>query len=135
MHQYPAEALLPGHTRPIIGREAVADVLRNFRDVLDFGLTATLACMDLRMRIEETVNAVKLPETYRRLPYLQKHYGTVAWSVRSIYSGYLGGLDGDPANLNPLPPRERFKKTVGQMDGKDAVSAAVREALSSRDTQ
>ena len=38
IRQYPAEALLPGHTRPIIGREAVAEVLANFRNALDYVL-------------------------------------------------------------------------------------------------
>lgn len=132
---YPAEALLPGHTRPIIGREAVEEVLANFRNALDFVLTEALACMDRGMGIEATAEAVTLPEQYRDLPYLQEFYGTVAWSVRSIYTGYLGWFDGNPTNLNPLSPHQRAKKTVGQMGGKEAVSAAVHQALRSGDWQ
>ena len=135
MREYPAEALLPGHTRPIIGREAVADVLTNFRNALDYVLTETLACMDKGMGIEATVDAVTLPEHYRQLPYLQEHYGTVAWSVRSIYTGYLGWFDGNPTNLNPLSPHERAAKSIDQMGGRDAVSDAVARALDAGDTQ
>ena len=102
MRQFPAEALLPGHTRPIIGQAAVAAVLANFRDALDHVLTETLACMDRGMGLEATVDAVELPEQYARLPYLQEFYGTVAWSVRGIYTGYFGWFDGNPTNLNPL---------------------------------
>lgn len=132
---YPADALLPGHTRPILGLDAVVDVLTNFRDSLDFVLTETLACMDQGMGLEETVDRVKLPQEYRRLPYLQEYYGTVAWSVRSIYTGYLGWFDGNATNLNPTPPYQRAEKMVAQMGGKDAVSKAITTALQSGDTQ
>jgi alkyl sulfatase BDS1-like metallo-beta-lactamase superfamily hydrolase len=135
IRQYPAEALLPGHTRPILGREAVADVLTSFRDALDYVLTETLACMDRGMGLEATVDRVKLPEQYRSLPYLQEFYGTVAWSVRGIYTGYVGWFDGNPTNLNPLPPQERAAKTIDQMGGQEAVSKAVFQALESDDTQ
>jgi alkyl sulfatase BDS1-like metallo-beta-lactamase superfamily hydrolase len=135
MRQFPAEALLPGHTRPIIGREAVVEVLANFRNALDFVLTETLACMDRGMGLDATVDAVKLPEQYARLPYLQEFYGTVAWSVRAIYTGYVGWFDGNPTNLNPLPPHQRTAKAIGQMGGSEAVSDAVFTALRSGDTQ
>ena len=135
IRQYPAEALLPGHTHPIIGRDAVTDVLTNFRNALDYVMTETLACMDKGVGIEETVDTVKLPDHYSQLPYLGEFYGTVAWSVRSIYTGYLGWFDGNPTNLNPLPPRERARKSIEQMGGSAAVSAAVLNALDSGDTQ
>lgn len=131
----PAEALLPWHTRPILGREQVAEVLGHFRDALDYVLTETLACMDRGMGIEETVEAVRLPDHLRNLPYLQEHYGTVPWSVRSIYTGYLGWFDGNPTHLHPLPRRERASKMVTMMGGKDAVATAVREALDVGETQ
>lgn len=135
MLRYPATALLPGHTRPILGREAVTDVLQTFRDALDYVLSETLACIDKGMGLEETVDTVKLPDAYRDSPYLQEHYGTVAWSVRSIYTGYIGWFDGNPTHLNPLPPRERATRTVALMGGKDAVAKAVSEALASGETQ
>lgn len=135
IRRYPAEALLPGHTRPIIGREAVAEVLANFRNALDHVLTETLACMDRGMGLEATVEAVKLPERLRDLPYLQEFYGTIAWSVRGIYTGYLGWFDGNPTNLNPLSPHQRAAKTIDQMGGREAVSAAATAALQSGDAQ
>jgi alkyl sulfatase BDS1-like metallo-beta-lactamase superfamily hydrolase len=135
LRQYPAEALLPGHTRPIIGREAVSGVLANFRDALDYVLNETLACMDRGLGIEATVDKVKLPEEYSQLPYLQEFYGTVAWSVRGIYTGYFGWFDGNPTNLNPLSPHQRAVKSIDLMGGKEAVSAAVFGALQSGDAQ
>ena len=77
------------------------------------------------MDLEHTVGAVRLPERFARLPYLQEFYGTVAWSVRGIYGGYLGWFDGNPTDLNPLPPLERAANTVNLMGGIEAVSAAA----------
>lgn len=135
MLRLPAESMLPGHTHPIIGRDAVAEVLTNFRDAVDYVLTETLTCMNQGLGIEETVANVKLPDRFAELPYLQEHYGTVAWSVRSIYTGYLGWFDGNPTHLNPLPPRERATRMIDQMGGTDAVKSAVLTALDAGDTQ
>jgi len=120
---------------PIVGREAVADVLANFRNALDYVLTETLACMDRGMELEATVDKVKLPEEYGQIPYLQEFYGTVAWSVRAIYTGYLGWFDGNPTNLNTLSPYQRAKKSIELMGGKEVVTATVSRALQSGDTQ
>lgn len=135
MRALPADALLPGHTKPLLGHEAVTEVLGNFRNALDYVLSETLACMDRGMGIEETVEAVRLPDHLRTLPYLQEHYGTVGWSVRSIYTGYLGWFDGNPTNLNPLPRAERASKLVAMMGGEDAVASAVHDALENDETQ
>jgi alkyl sulfatase BDS1-like metallo-beta-lactamase superfamily hydrolase len=35
------------------------------------------------------------------IPYLHEYYGTVAWSVRAIFDGYLGWFSGMAVNLNP----------------------------------
>jgi alkyl sulfatase BDS1-like metallo-beta-lactamase superfamily hydrolase len=126
---YPAVALLPGHTLPILGEDAVQDVLGTYRDAIDHVLTTTLACIDCGMTIEETVDAVTLPERFADKPYLGEYYGTVAWSVRSIYTGYLGWFDGNPTNLNPLPHRERAAHLVGLAGGRLVVRTAIRVAL------
>lgn len=135
MRAYPAEALLPGHTQPIIGRHAVTEVLRNFRDALDFVLSETLRLMNSGLDVDEIVAIVALPAHLRDLPYLQEFYGTVAWSVRSIYTGYLGWFDGNPTSLNSLSPIERAGKLVTQMGGVEAVEVATEEALDSGEPQ
>jgi alkyl sulfatase BDS1-like metallo-beta-lactamase superfamily hydrolase len=135
LRAYPADALLPGHTRPIIGREAVVEVLTTFRNALDYVLSETLACMERGLGLDETAAAVTLPAEYRDLPYLQEFYGTVAWSVRGIYTGYLGWFDGNPTHLNPLAPREFADRMVAQLGGPEAVRAAIDAANASGEYQ
>ena len=132
---YEAHHLLPGHTRPITGQQAVAETLTNFRDAIDYVLTETLTGMNQGMTMDEVAEYVKLPEKWAALPYLGEFYGTVAWSVRGIYAGYVGWFDGNPTKLNPLPTRIRAEKTIALMGGTEVVLAAVKEALASQEYQ
>lgn len=50
--------------------------------------------------------AVRLPEELAVREYLGEYYGTVEWSVKSIYQGYVGWFDGDPVKLMPVPEAE-----------------------------
>ncbi len=119
---YPADALLPGHTQPILGKEKIQEVLGNFSGAIESVLLQTLDCMNQGMTESETAEAVTLPKQYRGLPYLGEFYGTVDWSVRAIYHGYLGWFDGNPTNLNRLPDRV-FAKELLDLAGPDAVLA------------
>ncbi|HHY25511.1 MAG TPA: alkyl/aryl-sulfatase [Desulfitobacterium dehalogenans] len=132
---YKAHYLLPGHTQPIIGEAAVQETLTNFRDGIDYVLTETLKGMNQGMTMDEVAEAVKLPEKWAKLPYLGEFYGTVAWSVRGIYAGYMGWFDGNPTHLNPLPVAVQARKTIELMGGEETVLTAIRQALDSPDYQ
>lgn len=132
---YQADYLLPGHTRPILGAPAVRETLTNFRDAIDYVLRETLKGMNQGLSMDEVAAAVKLPKKWAGLPYLGEFYGTVAWSVRGIYTGYVGWFDGNPTHLNPLPPQSRAQKTIALMGGPESVHSAIKQALDSRDYQ
>ncbi|MEA5025846.1 putative alkyl/aryl-sulfatase YjcS [bioreactor metagenome] len=132
---YRAHYLLPGHTRPIIGETAVQETLTNFRDAIDYVLTETLKGMNQGLTMDEVAEAVKLPEKWAKLPYLGEFYGTVSWSVRGIYAGYVGWFDGNPTHLNPLPPAVQAQKTVALMGGAETVLSAIGQALADQDYQ
>jgi alkyl sulfatase BDS1-like metallo-beta-lactamase superfamily hydrolase len=55
------------------------------------------------------------------------YYGTVSHNVKAIYQRYLSWYDGNPANLNPLPPGPTGRKVVDYMGGADAIIAKARE--------
>lgn len=121
MRAYQAEYLLPGHTRAVIGKERVESTLKNYRDALDYVLTETLRGMNEGLTPDELVERVRLPKELADLPCLSEFYGTVEWSVRSIYTGYLGWFDGNPTKLGHLAVRERAQKTMAMMGGADRV--------------
>lgn len=131
---YPAEVVLPGHTKAIIGYDQVQEVLGNFKDAIEFILLETLKCMNKGMSEAETVSAVVLPQTWADLPYLGEFYGTVEWSVRSVYHGYFGWFDGNPTHLAQLPD-EIFDTKLYSMIGEEKLDSEIHAALKEENYQ
>ncbi|MCQ5383756.1 alkyl/aryl-sulfatase [Hungatella hathewayi] len=135
IRSYPADALLPGHMLPVLGRERISEVLGNYQEAIRYVLDETLSCISQGLSQDETAARVVLPERYRNLPYLQEYYGTVQWSVRAIYQGYVGWFDGNPSNLNRTAPEEYSRRLVELAGGEQAVSEAVKKALTESEFQ
>ena len=55
-----------------------------------------------------------------RQPYLHEYYGTVEWSVRAIFDGYLGWFGGNATDLFPLAQAERAKHFSNLVGGETA---------------
>lgn len=132
---YQAKYLLPGHTAPIFGQDAIQEVLGNFKGAIDYVLTETLKGINEGKDEDRLAAEIRLPQEYAKLPYLGEYYGSVDWTVRAIYTAYLGWFDGNPTNLHPLPPKARGEKTVRLMGGWRAVWNAAREAMEEREYQ
>lgn len=128
MLTYPATALVPGHTRAVIGYETIQDVLGNFRNALEYILLNTLDCMNQGMSESETVETVTLPKELAEKPYLQEYYGTVEWSVRSVYHGYVGWFDGNPTHLAKLSDRVFDGKLVSLI-GEEKLIGEIERCL------
>jgi alkyl sulfatase BDS1-like metallo-beta-lactamase superfamily hydrolase len=54
------------------------------------------------------------------------YYGTLRHNAKAVYQKYLGWYDGNPADLDPLPPVENARKTIEYMGGAEAVIARGR---------
>ena len=121
--------LIGGHTRPILGNEAVTSVLMNYRDAIQSIFDQTIAGMNKGLTPDDLVEQVRLPEHLASLDYLREYYGNIEWAVRSIFAGYLGWFDGNATTLFPLSPADealRLEKLVG---GRDALRTAASKAL------
>ncbi len=135
MRDLGAEALIPSHTRPLVGRERIAETLTAYRDAMQYVLDQTVRGMNLGMGPEELVDFVHLPKHLAKHPWLVEHYGTVRWSVRAVFNGYLGWFSGDAVDLDPLPPGQRAQRLQAAFaDGKPLADQA-RAALASGDYQ
>jgi len=129
------EHLVPSHTRPISGANRVEETLTDYRDAIQSVFDQTIDGMNEGLTPDQLVDTVKLPAQLAEKPYLQEYYGTVAWSVRSIFTGYLGWFDGNATNLFPLSPGERAARMVELAGGEDALLQQVRDAVGSEDYQ
>ena len=121
--------LVPSHTAPVSGEEEIDDILLSYRDAIQFVHDQTIRGMNRGMNPDELVEEVVLPPHLASHPYLQELYGTVAWSVRSIFSGTLGWFDGDAATLSPPSPVERARSTIALAGGINQVIEAADDAL------
>lgn len=132
---YPAKFLLPGHTGIVSGREEIKRTLGNFRGAFEYILTRTLEGMNSGKGPDQLASEIQLSPEYADLPYLAEHYGCLEWTVRAIYTAYLGWFDGNPTNLHPTPPKKRSQKMIALMGGRQAVLDAAKSAVREKDYQ
>lgn len=128
------EALLPGHSDALIGKALIQEQVGNYRDAIDWVLHETLRCMNEGMSMDECVEHVKLPAKYADLPYLGEYYGTVEWSVKGVYCGYLGWFDGRPEALFPAPKQE-YNEVLRELIGEDRLLAKINELMAAKKRQ
>ena len=135
MRSLKPEVLIPSHTGPVVGQVEVYSMLTNYRDAIQYVHDQTIRGMNKGLTPDELVEAVRLPQRLATLPYLQEFYGTVEWSVRSIFSGYLGWFSGDAANLSPVTGTARSEHFAKLAGSPEALAAAAEAALSAGDTR
>ncbi len=127
--------LVPGHSRPLSGADAIHKVLTDYRDAIQYVHDQTLRGLNRGRTADELAESVRLPPPLARSPYLQEFYGKVSWSVRAICNGHLGWFDGDATNLLPLPPRERARRMADLAGGEEALLRRAEEAVTRKDYQ
>ncbi len=135
MRALPVEHLVPSHTRPVSGADKINNTLTDYRDAIRYVYDQTVRWMNQGFTPDEIVEKVKLPPHLAKSPFLQEFYGTVEWSVRSVFDGNLGWFDGNPATLNPLPPHAEAEKMAKLAGGEKALRQAVQDAEDAGDHQ
>ncbi|MCL4465288.1 MAG: alkyl/aryl-sulfatase [Chloroflexi bacterium] len=127
--------LLPGHTEAVSGRQAIQDLITTYRDGVQYIVEETLKGMNQGLTPEQLVERVQLPAQLKDLPQLQEYYGKVSWTIRSIFSGYLGWFDGNPTRLGFMPVKARAEKQLALAGGAARVLTAAEKALADEDEQ
>ncbi|MCP4605504.1 MAG: MBL fold metallo-hydrolase [Proteobacteria bacterium] len=129
------EYLVPSHTRPLIGADTIHEVLTNYRDAIQFVHDQTIRGINNGLTTEQIVELVKLPPHLAQKPYLHEYYGTVEWSVRAIFNGYLGWFGGNATDLFPLSQKERAKRFSDLAGGREALLKYAKKAALKGDHQ
>jgi alkyl sulfatase BDS1-like metallo-beta-lactamase superfamily hydrolase len=126
--------IFPSHTLPFSGESAL-DTLTIYRDGIQFIHDQTIRLMNQGMHPEEIIENIDLPEAVASSPYLQEFYGTVRWSVKSIFNGYLGWFSGNIAELDPTSTFKRAKFISQMVGGPDALFAELEKAIIDEEMQ
>lgn len=127
--------VVPGHTRPLIGKQRTTEVLTNFRDAVKHVFDETIQGINEGKTPDELATEIQLPERFRDLDYLREYYGNISWSIRAIFTGYLGWFDGNPTTLFTLPPAEEAKQMARLAGGENALREAAARALKEGNAQ
>jgi alkyl sulfatase BDS1-like metallo-beta-lactamase superfamily hydrolase len=122
-----SDVVFAQHHWPVWGNSRLLDYLAKQRDTYKYLHDQTLRLINHGYRSAEIAERLALPKGLEREWHVRGYYGTFSHNAKAIYQRYLGWYDANPANLNPLPPAERAKKTVSYMGGADAVIAKARE--------
>ena len=135
MKTFQPEYLFPSHTKPIIGKETIQDALNIYRDAIQYIHDQTIRLMNQGLYPDEIADIVKLPKEIADSPYLYEFYGTVRWSVKSIFNGYLGWFSGNPAELDPLSRKEKALRISDLAGGSDMLLEQLHLAVKEKDMQ
>jgi linear primary-alkylsulfatase len=123
------EYVVPSHSRPIKGEGRIFTIMTDYRDAIQYVHDQTIRGINQGLTPDEIVKTVQLPAHLSQSPWLQEFYGKVDWSVRSVFSGYLGWFDGNPTNLLPLPFDERARHYVSLGGGEEKMTSTAEKAF------
>lgn len=109
------------HHWPVWGQEDVADLWVGQRDLYRYIHDQTVRLANQGYTMHEIPERLKLPTSISSSFANRGYYGTLSHNSKAQYQLYFGYFDGNPANLNPLPPTEAAKKFVEYVGGASAV--------------
>jgi alkyl sulfatase BDS1-like metallo-beta-lactamase superfamily hydrolase len=128
-----AEVYFGQHNWPIWGRERIADFIARHRDVYKYTHDQTVRLINAGMTPREIADTVNLPRSLREHAGARGYYGALRHNVKAVYQFYLGAYDGNPANLDPLPPQESARRYLELLGGADKAVAAAQAAFDKGD--
>ena len=116
------------HNWPIWGNAHIQDFIKAHRDVYKYTHDQTVRLINAGYTRNEIADKIKLPKSLEDHFGARGYYGDLRHNVRAVYQFYLGAYDGNPANLNPLPPQESAKHYLELLGGADKAVAAAQTA-------
>jgi len=129
-----SDVLFAQHNWPTWGGERIRTFLADQRDMYAFLNDRTLHLLNQGLTPMEIAESMqKLPGDLDQKWYTRGYYGSLSYNSRAVYQRYMGFYDGNPANLNPLPPVDTARRTVEAMGGGAAVIEKMRAAMAKGD--
>ena len=135
MRSFNPEYIFPSHTKPIIGSDEAMNALTVYRDAIQYVHDQTIRLMNEGYYPDQIIEIVDLPASIKSSPFLSEFYGTVRWSVKSIFNGYLGWFNGNPADLDPLSRKTEAQKLAKLVGGEQLLFEALEKSVIDEDMQ
>jgi alkyl sulfatase BDS1-like metallo-beta-lactamase superfamily hydrolase len=127
------KVLFTSHNWPRWGQEDAVEFLGLQRDLYKWMHDQTMRLANQGLVPTEIASTLKLPDDFLAQEHTHGYYGDLVHNSKAVYQRYLSWYDGNPANLNKLPPVEVGQRYVALAGGADKVIAAGKEALTNGD--
>jgi alkyl sulfatase BDS1-like metallo-beta-lactamase superfamily hydrolase len=124
-----AEVVFTSHNWPVFGNARALAFLKGQRDTYRYIHDQTLRLANQGATPREIAEQLELPASLAASFANRGYYGTLRHNAKAVYQFYFGWYDGNPANLDPLPPAELGEKYVEAVGGAEAVKARARAAI------
>ena len=121
------------HHWPIWGHDRIVSFMQQQRDMYRFIHDQTIRLANLGYTPGEIAEQIKLPASLASHFSNRDYYGTISHNSKAVYQYYFGWYDGNPANLNPLPPEAAATRYVEFMGGPAAVMEKARHSYEQGD--
>lgn len=121
------------HHWPIWGNQEIVEFLKKQRDLYKYIHDQTVRLFNQGFTPLEIAEQLELPDALSTSFANRGYYGTLKHNVKAVYQSYLGWYDGNPANLNPLPPKESGNRYIEMMGGANVVLKKARDSFAQGD--
>ena len=115
------EIKFQSHHWPMWGRDKIIDYWKKQRDMYKYMHDQSVRLMNEGLIGSEIAEEMQFPPELGNFWPDRGYYGTLKHNTRAVYQRYMGWYDGNPSDLDDLPPQAAAKKYVEYMGGEDAV--------------
>jgi len=121
------------HHWPVWGHARIVDFMAKQRDTYRYIHDQTVRLINAGYTPDEIAEQLRLPKSLDAFLAVHGYYGTLRHNAKAVYQFYMGWFDGNPADLDPLPPAEAGKRYVELAGGAGRMLAAARSAYDAGD--
>lgn len=113
------------HHWPMWGQEDIVKYFKKQRDMYKYTHDQTVRLMNQGYIGSEISEMIKFPDEIGRTWSSRGYYGTLRHNSRAVYQRYMGWYNGNPSDLNNLPPTDAAVKYIEYMGGEqEAIKKA-----------
>lgn len=123
------EVFFNSHHWPTWGHDRIITQMEQQQDMYKFTHDQTVRLANLGYTPREIAERLKLPESLAGNFHLRGYYGTLSHNSKAVYQHYFGWYQGNPAQLNPLPPEQSSLRYVEFMGGAEAILEKASESM------
>ena len=121
------------HHWPQWGNAGIVEYFGKQRDIYKYTHDQSVRLMNMGYTGEEISEMIKLPASLENEWSVRGYYGTLRHNSRAVYQRYMGWYNGNPSDLNNLPPEMVATRYVKAMGGEAEVIRKARESFEQSD--